>query len=338
MGKEEKARELHASSIIIDGLVISRWTEDFFVRLRQGGLTAINATLATHDEGFREVTRRFARWYQMFEEYHSLIMPVTRVEDIRRAKELGKTGIIFGFQDTTPIEDELDYLSIYHRLGVRVIQLTYMEANYVGDGCLEKRNGGLTSFGFEVIEELNRLGILIDLSHVGYKTTMEAIEASKMPVAFTHANPKGLCDHPRNKTDEQIKAVAAKGGVIGANIFPLFLAGGSKSTMKDLIDVVDYMANLVGIDRIGIGTDFTEGQPIEFFEYLLKGKSKKGPTFELEYPIVFPEGIRSISEFPNITKALAERGYTEPDVKKVMGENFLRLFGKVWEKNETEIR
>jgi membrane dipeptidase len=205
-----------------------------------------------------------------------------------------------------------------------------MERNLVGDGCLERTDCGLSGFGLEVIEEINRLGILIDLSHVGYRTTMEAIEASKKPVAFTHANPRALCDHPRNKTDEQIKALVKKGGVIGANVYPPFLAAGSKATMKDVIEVIDYLVKLAGIDHVAIGTDFTEGQPDEYFAYMVTGRSKKGPAMKLELPIINPEGIRNAADFPNLTRALLGHGYSESDVKKIMGENWLRLFSEVW--------
>ncbi len=329
MDLTEKADQLHAASIIIDGLEISRWSEEVFLNLRRGGLTAINATVAVI-EGFNKTIQSIAGWYQMFERYPSLIRPVRKVEDIHRAKEEGKTGIIFGFQNTSPIEDDLDRLAVFRELGVRVIQLTYMERNYVGDGCLERTDCGLSRFGLEVIEEMNRLGILIDLSHVGYRTVMEAIEVSKKPVAFTHANPRGLCDHPRNKTDEQIKALARKGGVVGANAFPPFLSAGSKATMKDFMDAVDYLVKLVGTDHVSIGTDFTEGQPRTFFDYILKGKSKKELSMDVEYPIVNPEGIRSSADFPNITRALLARGYSESDTKKIMGENLVQLFKEVW--------
>jgi membrane dipeptidase len=329
MDLNERAHQLHAASIIIDGLEISQWSEEVFLNLRRGGLTAINATVAVI-EGFSETIESISRWYRMFEQYHSLIRPVRTVQDIDRAKEEGKTGIIFGFQNTSPIEDDLDRLAIFKELGVRVIQLTYMERNFVGDGCLERTDCGLSRFGLEVIEEMNRLGILIDLSHVGYRTVMEAIEASQKPVAFTHANPRGLCDHPRNKTDDQIKALARKGGVIGANAFPPFLAAGSKSVMKDFIDAIDYLVQRVGIDHVSIGTDFTEGQPRSFFDYILKGKSKKELSMHLDSPIVNPEGIRSSADFPNITQALLARGYSEADTKKIMGENLMRLFKEVW--------
>jgi membrane dipeptidase len=326
---EDQAAALHAASIVIDGLEISRFDEDVFHNQLRGGLTAVNATVAVLED-FRQTCENIAAWKQRFERFNPLVTHVESVADIRRAKEEGKVGIIFGFQNTSPIEQDLDLLSIFKELGVRIIQLCYMQSNYVGDGCLEPRNGGLTRFGHEVIEEMNRLGILIDLSHVGYRTTMEAIEASQGPVAFTHANPRSLCDHPRNKTDEQLKAVAAKGGVVGANCFPPFLAAGDDATIEDFIDVIDYMANLIGIDHVAVGTDFTEGQPKSYFDWMLTGRSKRGPELLISHPIKNPVGLSSSADFGGITAALLKRGYSDRDVKKVMGANWLRLFEEVW--------
>lgn len=328
MKTTEKALMLHKKSIIIDGLEISNWSRQVFMNMRKGGLTAVNATVAVI-ENFVQTMDNIAWWYKTLEENADLICQIRTVADIKRAKESDKTGIIFGFQNLSPIEDDLDRLAVFHRLGVRVIQVTYMEANYAGQGCLEKIDAGLTGFGIEAVAEMNRLGILIDLSHVGYRTTMETIEASKKPVAFTHANPKSICDHPRNKPDEAIKAVAKKGGVIGATIFPAFLPSGNKSTLKDFVDVIDHLVEMVGIDHVGVGTDFTEGQPREWFDWILTGKSNKGPALALNHPLVNPEGIRHSGDFSNITVELLARGYADTDVKKIIGLNFMRLFAEI---------
>ncbi len=186
---------LHKESIIIDALEISNWSRQVFDNMRKGGLTAVNATVAVL-ENFIKTMENIAWWHRALEKNGDLICRVRSVADIKKAKVAGKTGIILGFQNLSPIEDDLGRLAIFHTLGVRVIQLTYMEANYAGQGCLERIDAGLTRFGLEAVEEMNRLGILVDLSHVGYRSTMETIEASKKPVAFTHANPKSICDHP----------------------------------------------------------------------------------------------------------------------------------------------
>jgi len=329
----EKAKAVHEAATVIDCLEISNWGETVFQNMRRGGLTAVNCTCSIL-EGFRQTVKNIIWWRKAFNKYSNIIMPVQNTSDIKAAKKAGKTGIILGFQNTSAIEEDLDLLTIFHDLGVRVIQLTYMQGNLVGHGCLERIDAGLTSFGIEVIEEMNRLGILIDLSHVGHRTTMEAIEASRKPVAFTHANPKSLCDHPRNKPDEAIKAVAAKGGVVGATIFPPFLPSGNNSTLNDFIDVIDYLVEMIGIDHIAVGTDFTEGQPKEWFDWILTGRSKKGPALELNHPLKNPEGIQGPADFPNLTTALLNRGYSELNVRKILGENIMRLFTQVWKEPE----
>ena len=329
MKTTEEAMALHQESIVIDGLEISKWSRNVFENMRKGGLSAVNATVAVI-ENFIKTMENIAWWHKALEENNDLICQIRTVADIKSAKEANRTGIIFGFQNLSPIEDDLDRLAVFHQLGVRVMQVTYMEANFAGQGCLERIDTGLTNFGIEAVEEMNRLGILIDLSHVGYHTTMETIEVSKKPVAFTHANPKSICDHPRNKPDEALKAVAQKGGVIGATIFPAFLPSGNKSTMKDYVDVIEHLVELVGIDHVGVGTDFTEGQPREWFDWILTGKSKKGPALELNHPLVNPEGIQHAGDFPNITAALFARGFAPTDIQKIIGLNFMRLFEEVW--------
>ena len=322
-------RTVHDAAIVIDALQISNWSEAVFRNMRQGGLTAVNCTVSVL-ENFRQTLANIIEWDQLLNQYADLIMPVGNTADIQAAKKAGKTGIIYGFQNTTAIEDDIGLLTIFHTLGVKVIQLTYMEANLVGQGCLERIDAGLTGFGLEVIEEMNRLGILIDLSHVGYRTTMDAIDASAKPVAFTHANPYSLCPHPRNKPDDAIKALAKKDGVIGATVFPPFLPAGNASTIADFIDVIEYLVEMVGIDHVAIGTDFTEGQPREFFDWLLSGKSKQGPAMELDFPIRNPQGIQNSIDFPNLTEALLDRGFTESETQKILGENMVRLFQEAW--------
>lgn len=329
MMKMKKPLSLHSESIIIDGLNVSVWDEDVFNRLKNGGVTSVNATIVCW-ENFREAISNIEKWNEKFETFKDLIMQVKTIEDIKRAKSEKKVGIVLGFQNGTPIEDDINLIRIFHDLGVRIIQLTYQDRNYIGDGCWESKDAGLSEFGYRVVKEMNRQGILIDLSHASEKTSMEVIEASKDPVAFTHANPKSIVDNPRNKSDEQLLALAEKGGVIGATLYPPLLVGGEGSTIEDYLDVIDYLVKLVGIEHVALGTDFTEKQPKEFFIYALTGKSWEKPLAEIKYPIIYPKGISSARDFPKITEGLMKRGYSDNDTRKIIGENWLQLFSKVW--------
>ena len=188
------------------------------------------------------------------------------------------------------------------------------------------------------MQECNRLGILVDLSHVGDRTAMDAIKVSTKPVAFTHVGPRALFKHYRNKTDEQLKALVAKGGVVGAVALANFMAAWKGATLSDYLDIIDYLVNLIGIDHVGIGPDFTKSQKTEWFRWLFTGRNTDA---KVEYPkefrkvgnivtLIYPKGFQTAAEFPKLTEALLGRGYSDEDVKKIMGENFLRLFQEVW--------
>jgi len=330
MGDKINALELHKKSIVIDGLNISRWgDEEVYRHLLEGGVTAVNATQAVW-EGAKETMRNIGRFYRDFDSFHNYIRPVTCVADIHAAKREEQVGVIFGFQNSSPFEDDLNLVEVFHRLGVRVVQITYNDLNYVGAGCYERRDVGLSQFGVDLVKELNRLGMVIDLSHVGYRTTMEAIEVSEKPVWFSHANPMALREHCRNKTDEQVKALTVKGGVVGVNIFPPFLKRGYDSTLEDVLDTIEYWVKIAGIDHVSIGLDFTENQSAEWFEWLMAGKRKGSTVYPLQLPLKLPQGIERADQFPNITKGLVDRGHAEKDIQKILGLNVLRLFEQVW--------
>ena len=242
-----------------------------------------------------------------------------------------------GTQDTKIIEDELSYLRTFYRLGVRIMQLAYNEQVFVGTGCCELKDGGLTFFGKEVVEEMNRLGMLIDLSHCGPQTTLDGIEYSKAPVAITHANARALCDTPRNKTDEAIKACAERGGVIGATAMPLAVKRDKPNlTIEDFLSHIDYMVKLVGVDHVGIGLDAgiksrdegNLGRKSSFYRMPKLRPDIFGPPTGLKPPM--PKGLERHTDVPNITKGLLTHGYSRDEVKKILGENFLRLIKQVW--------
>jgi len=319
---------LHDDIVVFDGLIVSDFGPDVFADMRRGGITAANCTCCVW-ENFAETMRNIARWKKWFRAHGDKIMQVYRRTDISRAKAEGRTGIVLGWQNTTAIEDRLDYLELFHELGVRIIQLTYNTQNLVGSGCYESRDGGLSDFGRDVLAEMNRLGILCDLSHVGPKTSEDAILASRQRVAYSHCLPSGLKDHPRNKSDEQLRFIAEHDGFVGVTMFPPFLAKGASATVDDYVEAIEYVIDVVGEDSVGVGTDFTQGYDKPFFDWIThdKGDGRKLTDFGA---VINPEGLRRIGDFPNLTAAMERRGWTAARIEKVMGGNWLQLLTDVW--------
>lgn len=319
--------QLHNDAIVIDGLVIAKWERDLFEDMRRGGLTAVNCTVSVW-EGFQNTVNNIVEMNALIEQNADLVMQVRTTADIRRAKELGKTGILMGFQNAHAFEDQLGYVQIFKELGVGVVQMCYNTQNLVGTGCYE-RDGGLSDFGREIIGKMNQHGVMCDLSHVGAKTSEEVILESKKPVCYSHCLPSGLKDHPRNKSDEELKFIANHGGFVGVTMFAPFLKNGIHSTIDDYVEAIQYIFNLVGEDQIGIGTDFTQGHGQPFFEWLThdKGYARRLTNFG---KIINPEGIRTLGEFPNLTDALLRHGFSETQVRKIMGENWMRVLADVW--------
>ena len=320
---------LHDSLLVVDGLNISRFDRSVFEDLRRGGVTAANCTCSIW-ENFRDSMDQVARWQAHFREHADLITQVFTTADIHRAKAEGRTGIILGWQNLSGIEDRLDYLGLFKALGVGVMQIAYNTQNWVGTGCYEKHDGGLSEFGHEVIAEMNRLGILCDLSHVGPRTSEDVIRASTRPVAYTHCLPAGLKAHPRNKTDAQLRSIAERGGFVGVTMFPPFLRRGTQSTVDDYVEAIEYVLDRVGESQVGIGTDFTQGWGPEFFDWITRDKGRARKLTEFG-EILNPEGIRTIGEFPNLTATMQRRGWSEARIRRVMGENWIALLREVWE-------
>jgi membrane dipeptidase len=319
--------KLHDESVVIDGLIIAKWDKEIFDDMRRGGLTAANCTVSVW-EGFNDTVANIADMKKLIRENSEQVSLVRSTEDILDAKRKGKTGIILGFQNAHAFEDNLGYIEAFADMGVRVVQLCYNTQNLVGTGCYE-RDGGLSGFGREVIAEMNRVGIMVDLSHVGGATSEEAILASTKPVCYSHCLPSGLKEHPRNKSDEQLRFIADRGGFIGVTMFPPFLKRGIEATVDDYVEAIDYVINLVGEDCVGIGTDFTQGYDKGFFDWIThdKGRHRRLTNFGR---IINPEGIRTIGEFPNLTAAMERAGWTESRIRKVMGGNWVNTFREVW--------
>ena len=319
---------LHGELTVFDGLIVSNWSRGVFEDMVRGGVTAANCTCSVWED-FRDTMGNVAQWKGWFREHADLLLQVYSTADIARAKREGKTGIVLGFQNASAFEDRLGYVQLFKDVGVGIVQLTYNTQNQVGSGCYETHDGGLSDFGREIVAEMNRAGILCDLSHVGAATSKEAILASTKPVCYSHCLPAGLKAHPRNKTDEELRFIAGRGGFIGVTMFPPFLAKGIDSTVDDYVEAIDYVVNLAGEDCVGIGTDFTQGHGPEFFRWIThdKGTARRLTEFG---EIVNPKGIRTLSEFPNLTAAMERAGWPEPKIRKIMGENWVRLLAGVW--------
>lgn len=320
--------DLHDRSIVIDGLIISDFGRPVFEDMRKGGLTAANCTCCVW-ENFTETMRNVMRWKAYFREHADLITQIYTTADIRAAKEAGKTGIILGWQNITGIEDQIGYLGLFKELGVGIIQMAYNTQNLVGTGCYESQDGGLSDFGHDVLAEMNRLGILADLSHVGPKTSADVILASKQRVAYSHCLPAGLKAHPRNKSDEQLRFIAERDGFVGVTMFPPFLRRGPESTVDDYVEAIEYVLNLCGEDKVGIGTDFTQGYGRPFFDWIThdKGYGRRLTDFG---EVINPEGLRTIGEWPNLTAAMERRGWPDARIERVIGGNWVALLRDVW--------
>ena len=321
---------LHEDAVVIDGLIISKWSRSVFEDMRAGGLSAANCTCSVW-EGFQATMENIAQWKRWFRDHDDLLAPVDCSADILRAKEQKRTGIILGWQNTSALEDRAEFVELFRDLGVRVMQLTYNTQNLVGSGCWETRDGGLSDFGRDVIDEMNRCGVLVDLSHVGPRTSADAVHHSAKPVAYTHCCPSGILDHPRNKTDAEVRAVADRGGLIGVATYPPFLPWGDETTVDQCVEVFEHMINVAGEEAVGIGTDFTQDQDVAFFEWLRRDKGR-GRLLVPGTPRVprLPEGLATIAEFPNLCTAMARRGWKESRIRRVLGENWLRFLRDAW--------
>ncbi|WP_174803011.1 membrane dipeptidase [Martelella limonii] len=324
--------DLHSSAIVIDALQCSDFNRDILLEAKSGGVTAISASSVLW-ENFEGGIEYVIMWKHKLAENADIAMPVRTLDDIRRAKAEGKVGIIFGWQNTSPVEDRLDYFAIFKDLGVNIMQLTYNTQTLFGAGYLEEKDSGLTGFGREAVDEMGRCGILIDLSHVGVQTALDTIAYSQKPVAITHCLPRSLKDVPRNKPDEVFKACAEKGGVIGTSLFAPGLAKGNDATVADVIDAMEYTMDLVGEDHVAIGTDFNHNRPRPGPWLLWANKDKGTGRTLTEFgsaKITKPEGIRRNDEFPNLTAEMQRRGWSDARILKILGGNWMRLFATVW--------
>lgn len=288
-----------------------------------GGIDAAMATVGALED-FRNTMEVVAKWLEIDRSRMHNIRIARSVADIRRAKAAGETAIVIHFQGADPIEDELDFLNAFHDCGLRVMQLTYNSRNRLGDGAFEPTDAGLSKFGRKVVQRMEALGMVVDLAHAGIRTTLDAASTATKPIIISHANARALCDTPRNATDEMIRAVAASGGVIGVCAFPAFLAREGRASLDMLIRHVDHMADLVGAEHVGVGFDFADEDEEDYVYFGYDERYIPRP------PWIWPTGIAGHDEASNFAAALRARGYGESDVRGILGENFLRVFERIW--------
>ncbi|MGB0960722.1 MAG: membrane dipeptidase [Halocynthiibacter sp.] len=316
----------------IDNLQYANWSEKIFRQLREGGVDAIHVTIAYH-ENFRETVLNFEQWNRWFEQYPDLIMKGQWASDVDIARETGRTAVFFGFQNPSPIEDDIGLVEIVHTLGARFMQLTYNNQSLLATGCYEAEDSGITRMGKQVIKEMNRVGLVVDMSHSGDRSTIEAAELSDRPIAITHANPYSWFPALRNKRDDVIKAVTEKGGMIGFSVYPHHLKGKSDCSLQSFCDMVARAADTFGPEHLGIGTDLCQDQPDSIVEWMRVGRWTKeidygeGSASNAGFPDM-PTWFRDNRDFGNIETGLGAAGLSKEDVAGIMGRNWYNFYAK----------
>ncbi len=314
----------------IDGLQYANWSRAIFEQMRTGKVDAVHVTIAYH-ENFREMVLNIEQWNRWFEQYPNLIVPAKCAEDVKRAQSNNQTAIIFGFQTPAPIEDDIGLVEIVHSLGVRFMQLTYNNQSLLATGCYEQQDTGITRMGREVIREMNRVGLVIDMSHSAEQSTLQAAETSERPIVISHANPNSWHPALRNKSDSVLKAIADCGGMIGFSVYPHHLQSGSDCSITQFCQMVADTAELIGIEHLALGTDLCQDQPNSVVDWMRMGRWTKqmdygeGSATNAGFPDM-PEWFVDNRDFDNIERGLAESGFSESEVHAVMGNNWLRFF------------
>ena len=314
----------------VDALQYANWSEKIFREMRAGGLNAVHVTIAYH-EGFRETVLNFERWNTWFERFPDLIMKGLTASDIDRARASGRTAVFFGFQNPSPMEDDIGLVEILHTLGARFMQLTYNNQSLLAAGCYEAEDSGVTRMGRQVIKEMNRVGLVVDMSHSADRSTIEAAEISERPIAITHANPHAWAPALRNKRDDVIRAVTENGGMIGFSLYPHHLRDKSDCTLESFCAMVAETADKYGVDHIGIGSDLCQDQPDSVVEWMRVGRwtkeidygegSANNPGFPPQ-----PPWFRDNRDFGNIERGLSAIGFGSENIAKFMGGNWYRFF------------
>lgn len=315
---------------LIDNLQYAYFSPRIFEEMRAGGVDAVHVTIAYH-ESFREMVLNLERWNRWFEDHGDLIFRGTCGADVTLAQETNRTAIFFGFQNPSPIEDDIGLVEICHQLGVRFMQLTYNNQSLLATGCYEETDSGLTRMGKQVIAEMNRVGMVVDMSHSAERSTLEAIEHATRPIAITHANPQWWHAALRNKSDRVLTALTQAGGMLGFSIYPHHLAGGSACTLTDFCAMIAEAARRYGAQHLGLGSDLCQDQPDSVVDWMRVGRWTKGVDYgegsagQAGFPPM-PAWFTGNRDFGNIRKGLLEQGLSVGEVEGIMGGNWHRFY------------
>jgi membrane dipeptidase len=316
----------------IDGLQYANWSEKIFRQLREGGVDAVHVTITYH-ETFRETVLNIEGWNRWFERFPNLIIPGRTAADVLTARATGRTAIFFGSQNPSCMEDDIGLVEILHMLGLRFMQLTYNNQSLLATGCYETEDSGLTRMGRAVVAEMNRVGMVVDMSHSGERSTLDAIAHSARPIAITHANPASWHPARRNKSDTVLRALAASGGILGFSLYPHHLKGGSACSLRDYCEMVARTADLTGISALAIGTDLCQDQPDSVVEWMRSGRWTKavdygeGSADAPGFPPM-PAWFQDNRHFGAIEAGLHAVGMSGSEVAAIMGGNWLDFFSR----------
>ncbi|MFH1153207.1 MAG: membrane dipeptidase [Pseudomonadota bacterium] len=337
--QEQRAVSLHKQALVLNSLdsTYSILDEKYFKKMTSGGTNVSWVTVG--GDNLRGSLKAASRMLAHIRSNSDTMMQVTTADGMEEAKKNGKVGVLFGTQNGACLEEEPELLEIFYKLGYRVMGLTYSGANYLGAGCAEltREVQGLSFLGFEVLERMNAMGILVDMAHSGDATTWDVLKTSNKPVVFTHCNARALSDTTRNKPNDQIKAMADTGGVMGVVALPRMVNNDMhKATLDQMLDHLDYIVRLVGVDHVGIGLDHTDANE----RFPVPPKSDPGMVWrrrrpdmlgtEAEfYTVPYAKDIEDMTKVPNITRGLVARGYSDEDIPKILGGNWLRVFKEV---------
>ncbi len=297
--------------------------QDALSHHRSSGANIVSVTVATDSQSLEQTVKTIANERRYFLSRPDEFLLCETVDDVMAAKEAHRLGVTFNFQGTNAFDRNIELVELYYKLGVRHALMAYNQKNHVGDGCHERTDGGLSRFGVALVAEMNRVGMLVDCSHTGYRTSIDVFECSAAPVIFSHANAKALWNHERNITDDQIDACARSGGVIGVNGIGVFLSENDAST-ELLLRQIDYLVQRAGARHVGIGLDWVYDMDSLMSTVRKAGQTYPDKAYELDIRIAQPE------QLPEITEGLLKRGYSEGDIRGILGLNWLRVAREVW--------